>query len=169
MNLRAAILAEHSKANCNRLTKWVGQSQERFDQLFDIFLNGENILAQRAAWPISYTAIAHPELIQKHLGRLIKNLRNAKLHSSIKRNTVRLLQYIDVPERFHGELMTVCFSYISSPGEAAAVKAFSLTVLQKLAGEYPEIKNELRMVIEERWDQETAAFHSRARKILKEI
>ncbi|MES1217149.1 MAG: hypothetical protein ABUT20_16670, partial [Bacteroidota bacterium] len=59
--------------------------------------------------------------------------------------------------------------YIASHDEAIAIKAFSLTVLEKLSHQYPEIKKELKLVIEDRWNYETAAFHSRARKILKEI
>jgi hypothetical protein len=48
-----------------------------------------------------------------------------------------------------------------------AIKAFALTVLQNLSAVYPDIKPELKLIIEERWPHETAAFHSRARKILK--
>jgi hypothetical protein len=80
-----------------------------------------------------------------------------------------LLQQITIPERLHGEVMNICFEYIASPDESVAVKAFSLTILQNLSKQYPEIKNELKLVIEERWDHETAAFRSRAKKILKEI
>ncbi|MCY7309163.1 MAG: hypothetical protein LH619_00155 [Chitinophagaceae bacterium] len=44
-----------------------------------------------------------------------------------------------------------------------------MTVLQNLSKLYPEIKQELKTIIEDRWELETAAFHSRAKKILKEI
>jgi hypothetical protein len=169
MDLRETILAEHSKANCDRITKWVGHSQERFDELFELFLNDEDLVVQRAAWPVSNSVIAYPELMKKHFGKLIKNLHKPKLHDSVKRNTVRLLQHITIPERLHGEVMSICFEYIASPDEAVAVKAFSLTILENLSKQYPEIKNELKLIIEERWDHETVAFRSRAKKILKEI
>ncbi|MEI9912474.1 MAG: hypothetical protein WDO71_24170 [Bacteroidota bacterium] len=48
-------------------------------------------------------------------------------------------------------------------------KAFSLTILQNLSRLYPEIRNEIKVIIEERWEHETAAFRSRAKKILKEL
>lgn len=169
MNLRETILKEHSKANCNRITQWVGNSQKRFDELFYFFLNDEYRVVQRAAWPLSYSVINHPNLIQKNLGKLIKNLRKKDLHDAVKRNTVRLLQHISIPRRFHGDLMDICFRYISSPDEPVAVKAFSLTILQNLSEIYPEIKNELKLVIEERWNYETIAFRTRAKKILKQI
>lgn len=169
MKLRETILKEHSRANCTRIAKWVGSNQQRFDELFDLFLNDEYLVVQRAAWPLSYAVIAHPPLIQKHFGRLLKNLRKPGLHDAVKRNTVRLLQDIIIPKKYHGDVMNICFDYIISPNEKPAVKAFSLTVLQHLSKDYPEIKQELKTIIEDRWDLESTAFKSRAKKILKEL
>ncbi len=166
MKLREQILKEHSKTNRVAIVKWVGASPERFDQLFDLFLNDEYRVVQRAAWPLSYIVIAHPQLIQKHFSRLIKNLEKPGIHDSVKRNTVRLLERILIPERFHGQVMNICFNYIAAPDEAVAIKAFSLTVLERLSHQYPEIKTELKTMIEDRWDYESAAFRSRAKRIL---
>jgi hypothetical protein len=35
--------------------------------------------------------------------------------------------------------------------------------------QFPEIRQELKTIIEDRWDFETAAFRSRAKKIFKEL
>ena len=167
MDLREQLLIEHSKANCNRIIKWVGNSQERFNELFDLFLNDGYRVVQRAAWPLSYLVIDNPALIKKHFSKLIKNLDKPGIHDSVKRNTLRLLQSISIPQRFHGKIMSLCFDYIASPDEPIAIKAFSLTVLQNLSKQYPEIKQELKTIIEDRWEYESAAFKSRAKKILK--
>jgi len=169
MKLRETILKAHSKANCNRIVKWVGNDQKKFDELFDLFLNDEYRVVQRAGWPISYCVEKYPALIQKHYAKLLKNLNKKGIHDAVKRNSVRLLQHVDIPEKFHGEVMDLCFRYLSSPTEAVAIKAFSITVLQNLARKYPEILNEIKLVIEERWDYETVAFKTRAKKLLKEF
>ena len=169
MNLRATILAEHSKAQKDKIVKWVGSDQKRFDELFGLFLNDEYRVVQRAAWPLSYCVQRHPQLIRKHFIKLVKNLRHPNLHDAVKRNTVRILQDIPIPEKLHGEVMDICFGYILDPKEKVAVKAFSLTVLQNLSRQYPDIRNEIKVIIEERWEHETAAFRSRAKKILKEL
>ena len=62
--------------------------------------------------------------------------------------------------------MGICFDFIQSNEIAIAVKAFSLTILQNLSRQYPDIIPELKLIIEERWEHETAAFRSRAKKIL---
>ena len=167
MDLRRTILAEHSKANCNKIVKWIGHSQGRFTELFNLFLHSEYRVNQRAAWPLSYCVIAHPNLISPHLAKLVKNLHKPGIHDSIKRNTVRLLQHIDIPKKFHGEVMDICLHYIATPNEPVAVKAFSLSILHNLSQQYPEIKKEVKLIIEEQWPYETAAFRSRAKKFMK--
>ena len=166
MDLRSTILAEHSKANCNKIVSWVGNSQQRFDELFDLFLNSEYRVNQRAAWPLSYCVVDHPQFIKKHFAKLIRNLSRSNIHDAVKRNTVRLLQEIEIPKKFHGQIMDICFRYISSPTEPVAVKCFSLGVLHNLCKEYPEIRNEIKTIIDNDW-QKTAGLRSRAKKFLQ--
>ena len=169
MNLLEEILREHSKEQCNKIVKWVGNSQQRFDELFHLFLTGEYRVTQRAAWPISYCVEMHPAFIKKNFTKLISNLQRPNRHNAVKRNTVRLLQYVDIPKKLQGRVMDICFGYVASPEEAVAVKAFSLTVLGNLAKLYPDIIPEIKLLIEEQLPNQTAAFKSRAKHFLTEI
>ena len=169
MDLRGQLLKEHSKTNTSRIITWVGSDQSRFDQLFDLFLHDEYRIVQRAAWPLSYCVMQHPPLIKKHFGKLLKNLRKPGIHDAVKRNTMRLLQSVDIPPRYQGTVTDTCFQYIATPAEPVAVKAFSLTVLEGLALQYPDIIPEIKLLIEENYDRETAAFKSRAKRLLKKI
>jgi hypothetical protein len=99
---------------------------------------------------------------------LTEQLARKDVHPAVIRNSVRILQKIEIPEAFHGKLMHSCFGLIETPETPVAIKAFSLTILQHLSKYYPEIQQELKLIIEERWAHETAAFKSRAKKILKE-
>ena len=103
MKLRETILKEHSKANCRRIVKWVGNDQKRFDELFKLFLNDEYRVVQRAAWPMSYCVEDHPELIKKHFAKVLKALEKPGVHDSVKRNSMRFLQYVDIPRSFHSQ------------------------------------------------------------------
>lgn len=166
MKLLDTILAEHSKSQVEKIVHWVGSSQQRFDQLYANFLHGEPIVKQRAAWPLSYIVQDHPGLIRKHFASFTRNLEQPGLHDAVKRNSLRLLQEISIPKRFHGRIMSLCFDFLTDPAEKPAIKAFSMTVLENLSRHYPDIRNELRLILESQWDQESAAFKSRARKIL---
>jgi hypothetical protein len=167
MEIREALLKEHSKAQCIKIVKWVGSSQERFDELFRLFVSDEYRVVQRAAWPVSYCVEAYPGFIKKHFAVLLKAMKNPNAPSAVKRNIIRLLQHVAIPKKYQGIVMDACFNYIADVNEAIAVKAFSITVLEKLAEQYPEIIPEVKTIIEERWQYETPAFHSRARLFLK--
>ena len=169
MKLKEEILKEHSKAQCTKIVNWVGSSQQRFDELFYLFLNDEYRVVQRAAWPVSYCADEHPVLINKHWKTLMQYLKKPNLHDAVKRNSLRLMQEIDLPEKYHGEIMDMCFTYLESPKESLAVKVFSMSVLGNLAKKYPEIKTELKLIIDDQLPHQSAGFKSRAKKVLKAL
>lgn len=169
MNIREALLQEHSKAQCNRIVAYIGVNQLRFDELVKLFLTDEYRVVQRAAWPLSNVTDIHPELIQKHLAKIIARLKTPGIHNAVKRNVMRLLENTDIPPALQGTVMDTCFHYIADPKEAVAVKAFSLGVLGKMMNRYPEIIPELKLLIEDRLPHETAAFTSRAKKLLKKM
>ncbi|MFT3705018.1 MAG: hypothetical protein QM802_21810 [Agriterribacter sp.] len=112
---------------------------------------------------------AHPHLIRKHLRKIIVQLKKPGIHNAVKRNTVRLLQDIPIPETLQGEVMDICFTFIADPKEAVAVKAFSITILDNLSKQYPEIIPEMKLLLEDQMPHETAAFKSRAKKFLKKV
>jgi hypothetical protein len=169
VKLREELLREHSKAQCNKIVKWIGSNQQRFDELFYLFQHDEYRVVQRAAWPMNYCVSAHPKFIEKHWREVIKNLGKPNLHDAVKRNTVRFLQDILIPKKYHGEILNICFRYLESPTEPLAVKVFSMSVLGNLAKYYPEIIPELKLIIEDQAPHQTVGFRARAKKVLKQI
>ena len=167
MDLLKAIEKEHSKTQCEKIVRYVGSDKERFGELMQLFLKGEYRVTQRAAWPMSICVQNHPELITPYFKQIVPLLQKPGLHDAVVRNVVRLLQHVDIPKRYHGQIMSCCFDFVADNETAPAIKAFSLTILENLSALYPDIKAELKLVIEERWPYETAAFKSRAKKILK--
>ena len=166
MNLRETILAEHSKVQCNLIVDWVGSSQARFDELFRLFLHDEYRVVQRAAWPVSYCVIAHPAFIKKHWKSFIQKLQEPGVHDAVKRNGLKLMENIVIPETYQGPVMDLCFQWLASPTEAVAIKAFALTALANLAKIYPEILPEMKILVTDQLPRQTAAFRSRVKKLL---
>jgi hypothetical protein len=166
MNLKDALLEEHSKKQCNRIVSWVGNNKKRFDELMRLFFNSEYRVTQRAAWPISYCVRNNPGWVKSYFKPLLDQLEKKGSHDAVKRNIVRLFQDVQIPVKYQGRLMNLCFEFIQSNNTAIAIKAFSLSILGNLSHRYPEIIPELKLIAEERWEIETAAFHSRAKKII---
>ena len=171
MNIREALLKEknHNKAQALKITAYACSTPEYFKELMQCFLSNEYRLAQRAAWSVSWAAAQTPELIKPYIKNLVEVLQRKNVHDAVIRNSVRILQQIEIPEALHGELMNSCFELIESPSTPVAIKAFSLTTLYNLSKHYPEIKNELKLIIEANLNNETAAFKSRGKAILKKL
>ena len=133
------------------------------------FLANDYRLAQRAAWSVSWATQKKPDMITPYIKDLVAQLERKDVHPAVIRNSVRVLEQLEIPEIFHGEVTNACFGFIETPSTPIAIKAFSLTTLFNLSKIYPEIKSELKLIIEENWDNETAAFRSRGKKILAAI
>lgn len=171
MNIKEALLENsvYSKAQILKVSEYACSSAKRFKELMQCFLSDEYRLAQRAAWSVSWAAKKKPAIIGPHIKTLVAQLSRTDVPDAVIRNSVRVLQDIEIPEVLHGDVMHACFQFIESPSTAIAIKAFSLTTLFNLSEIYPEIKPELKLIIEDRIDNETAAFKSRAKKILKAL
>ncbi len=171
MNIREELLKEknHSKQQALKISEYACSSSKHFAALMQCFLSNNYRLAQRAAWSVSWAAQKKPAIIQPYIKDLIVQLPRKDVHNAVIRNSVRILQKIEIPENLHGELMNYCFDFIESTATPVAIKAFSLATLFNLSKKYPEIKNELKLIIEERWNHETAAFKSRGKMILKKL
>ena len=166
MIIRDQLLQEHSLANTMKIVDFACASEENFEQLMQCFLCNEYRVCQRAAWAVSHVASQRPAFINAYIKDLVDQLARKDVHNAVIRNSVRILQQIEIPEEFHGEVLNACLGFIENHNTPVAIKAFSLTTLDNLSKLYPEIKGELKLIIEERWEMETPAFRSRAMKIL---
>ncbi|MEM8906884.1 MAG: hypothetical protein AAGD05_03475 [Bacteroidota bacterium] len=168
MDIKAALLEEHSKAQALKIADYVGQHPEYFETLLSLFLHENYRITQRAAWPLVFVVEAQPQLIKPHLRKVVENLQGA-VNVAVKRNTLRFLQLMDLPEDLLGLAAEICFAFLDDPQEAIAVRVFSMTVLYNICVKEPELGNELRMVIEDHLPHGSAGFKSRGKKILKAL
>lgn len=170
MELRKEILAARYKEDSLAIAGWIGNDAKRFAQLMQLFLEDEYRVVQRSAWIISMVSDKHPELLTPHLPEMIARMETGGLPSAVKRNVLRVLQDRTLPPELHGPLMNACFQYLEDPKEMIAIKAFSMTILSNLAVTYPEIKNEIRILLEDLLEHDPSpGVRSRAIKVMKAI
>lgn len=170
MILREVILKENSKTNSNKIADWISTDEKRFEELMQLLLTDEYRVVQRSAWIISIIAEKHPNLLQPYLEKMVFRMKEEHLPVAVKRNVLRILQFMHLPKHLHGTVMETGFLFLNDPKEAIAVRVFSMTVLCNLAEIYPDIKPELETSINEVMNQEPApAFRSRARKVLHQL
>jgi hypothetical protein len=164
--IKELLEAEHSKTQTLQIVDYIDNDKERFEALMQLFFSDDWCLNQRAAWPMPMIVKKTSDLISPYLERLIDNLENPS-HNAVVRNTVRLLQDIPIPEQFQGKVVDRCLKLIADPKEPTANRAFSMTVVYNISKTWPDLQNELRLLIESQMETESPGFKSRGRKILK--
>jgi hypothetical protein len=169
MNIRHALLKEHSKKQTVLIAGYIGEDKKRFAELMDLFFGTEYRITQRAAWVVRVCAESYPALLKPWLRKMISNLTNQGLPDAVKRNTVRILQFTSLPPSLQGLAAKNCFELLLSRKEPVAVKVFSMTVLLHICRTEPDLKNELQLIVESQMPLGTKGFISRGRKVLKEL
>ena len=158
-----------SKRRATEVAAYACQVAANFQELIGCFLAKDYRLAQRAALSVRIASMECPEMIVPHIGSLVDMLSRTDVHDAVIRNSARILQEIEIPTATHGKVMDVCFELIQNRNIAVAIRTFSLTILDNLSKLYPEIRNELGIIIEESMDFERPAFRARGKKILAKI
>ena len=164
-SLKVRLMSDRSRKNIEKLAGEIGTDAERFAELMALFFGGPYRVTHFSAHLLSKCCDLNPHLILPYLGRMI-DLLDKPVHDSLKRNIVRTMQLIEIPEVHWDKTADRCFDLLQSKKEAVAIRVFSMTVLANLCRKIPELKNELRIIIEDQLPYESAAFVSRGRKIL---
>ncbi len=83
---------------------------------------------------------------------------------------MRIVDFVEIPTTLEVEIMNFCFQYLENPKESIAVRAFSMKVLGKLYSKYPEIKEELKALVEMNLEQNpSSVILNCGNKILKNL
>jgi len=70
-------------------------------------------VTQRSAWPLSYCVERYPGLLQPHFRKIILQLNEKTIHVSVKRNTLRMLQFVRVPKAQQGIITDLCLGFLT--------------------------------------------------------
>lgn len=168
MDLKTAILAKHSKAQTQAITRQIGKNPDLFAVLWQMVLDGEPPLPQRASWILDNCVQAHPTLFEPYLEEAIAFLPLPN-HNAVHRNLTKILARMDIPEDLQGQLYDLCINWLIAPQIAVAIKAHSMTIAANIAKGIPELEEELAFVINDQLEFNSKGFKARGRQVLKQL
>ncbi|MFD2521549.1 hypothetical protein [Emticicia soli] len=171
LDIESELAKDFSKAQVTKIANYIGANSESFALLMNIFLRGHYINTQKAGWVLSECAAHYPLLVIPYFRNFIQKLQDPMVPDSVKRNIVRVWQFVEIPEEYTGEIYDICFGFMHS-NEAIAIKAFSMTVCYNIVRRIPELRTELRLSIEDlllKNQDGSAAILSRGKKILAQM
>lgn len=166
MDIKKSLEEKYSKEGIISIRDYIGTDKQLFEELMQLFFSGEYLVAQRASWAMMHCADAYPELIEPYLKSILKYLRQEGLHDSIKRNSMRIMEKIDLSDELLGDAADIAFQYLAEPNEAVAIRVFSMGLIWNICQKEPDLRHELKLLIEEYLPYGSAGFKSRGKKIL---
>lgn len=168
MNLTEQLMLEMSRRNASYIAQQIGNDPKLFKEIIEIMFTAKAPLPLRASWVVTFFIDEHPELLKPYLNKIVGHLEKFD-HSGIRRNLLNYFCDCDIPQSLEGKLYDICFRLLLSRDEPVAVKAYSMQVLFNIAQKEPDLKGELRLVLEDFIDHDSAAVKSRSRKLLAKL
>lgn len=124
--------------------------------------NGKN-----ASWILSVAAEKSPEIFAAKQLKIIFNALCMAQTGTVKRNLIRIFQFVRVGGEQGLEIIDKAFALLSNPEEDLAVRVFSLTVLEKHLDLLPEIAMEVEFLMDKQQSQLSPSFAFRLKNFRK--
>mgnify|MGYP000529530988 CR=1 FL=1 len=170
MNIREQLLIEHSQSNAQKIVDYIGTNPQRLQELMKCYFSKEYRLSQRSAMVVGKCFDSHPGMMGKYIPQMCEILEEKDLEIAVKRNTVRTLQFVAIPEELQAKLFDRCLHFLIDSNETIAVKAFSMTILYNICKAFPELKMEVIPLLEDLLKRcESPGIKNRGNKVLKKL
>ena len=168
-NIDLTHVFENRNFNAQELAKTILENKLE-NELLIYALNDNQLISNRAIWVLTHCADIEPERIRPFHEILINHLKKNKLHSGVVRSIVRIFQTQPVPKKLQSFMLDKCYDFIKNPSEAIAVRAFAMTVVFNISKPYPELLNELSLVLNHMSETEDGpGIRSRVKNTIKAI
>jgi hypothetical protein len=118
-------------------------------ELTRLTLGNDPVLSMRASWALLHLSYVNPKLIYPQLPALVRFLKQKEQHTGAIRNIINLLNELELPEKYCGQIFDLCLGYTKNATLPHAIRAFSITLLGKICSRYSELKPEVELVLSE--------------------
>ena len=163
------ILNNISKDNIDAIIKSDKVNQEMIDTLWDFSISNKHPQSWRAAWMLFHLLNnRNKEYIRPYLNQML-DLLNTFTHNGQKREIMKIILLFDVEEIEMGKAVNICFDILINPKEALAVRVHAMQILFNISKLEPDLKPELKDVIEIIIQEDSPALRGRGGMLLNKM
>ena len=131
-----------------KIAKKATSSKEAFKNLLRGVGEKDPQMAGRAAWCFSLAAEIKRDWANEYQGEVVAMLTLKSPPDMILRNLLRVLRSCNIDPRHFDCLTFYCFEWLEDLRQSIAIRAFALHILGQICMGMPEIKPELKAIIE---------------------
>lgn len=156
--LEEILLSSGSKSMINQALLYIGNDEERVEELLNLFDNKTDKLATRAAWVASWLYEKYP-IVENYGAFLLNTLKTTPLES-IRRSMGRVFAFSSLQvgtENLLVPLIDTSYSFLMDRKQPIAVRVYSIHILHNAAKRNPELYEELKQTLLLLGNDETSA------------
>ncbi len=153
------------KESINELKKSFTNDPQYLDILLELTQSSDPKISWRSAWVFEHSIIENQEFIKKYTPTIVSLFPNLE-NDSIKRHFAKILTYSNTIAVANGDIINTCFNWMMIEKTPPAVKVHCMQILYNISTIHTDLQHELKLTIESMYDNSSAGFQSRAKKIL---
>jgi len=155
-----------SKHNAMLIAEYVSTDAKSYAKLLDIVFDNIEPTSRIAAYVIDNANDIDNKLITNNIEGVVDFVLT-KPNYSIMRSLLKLISMNRIPKNKQGEMLMLCTDYLYSEKVPVAVKVHCLQIFYNISEEEPDLKPELKQIIEDTIENNSAGYKSRAKRISK--
>lgn len=165
--LTASLQADRTEIN---LKRWAQHVIKNKIPLMDIahVVTGEKAAATPFIWMVGGLCESNPEIVSPAVGYFYSKRHDVQI-INFNRSLAKMFWLAGVPKKIQGEAIDDMFKWVLDAKVVVSTKNYSLLALHKLSHQFPELKNELKIVIRDQMGKNSIAFEKCAGKIFREL
>ena len=144
------------------------KSTEYTQHLWEIAIENSYPASWRAAWVYAKVADINPEMAKPHVLEIPKLLL-AFTHDGQKRELLKVILLFPLIEQDMGLILNICFDWLASPKETAAVRVHSMQIVYEISKVEPDLQPELKLMLLQLMPDAEPGMLSRGTKILAKL
>jgi len=144
------------------------KDQKKLDALVQMVVNLEEYpLSEYASYALTQLQKQNTDL-GKYRKKFVDTLFETD-NQSVLRNLTNILSQQELTDYRESELIDLLIGYIQDPTNKVALHVYSIYLLMRFIKKYPELKDEIRQIIDLNSDGKTAAWRIARRNFFKEF
>lgn len=162
--LEASLKSDGSEANIRKWVRYIIDHNIALHTLYSV-LDAEKTVSMRFTWLIGGLCEQAPGIVSLSVAYFYSK-RNDVVFANYDRSLAKMFWLAGVPLEIEGEAIDDMFRWLMGANITVSTKTYSMFALHNLTAKYPELKNELKICVEDQLGKNTTNFDKGLRKVL---
>jgi len=165
--LAASLLADRTEVNLKRWAQYIIKNKIPLMDVAHVVTGGQTV-ATPFIWMVGGLCESAPEIVAPAVGYFYSKRHDVRI-INFNRSLAKMFWLAGIPKKIQGEAIDEMFKWVLDAKVIVSTKNYALLALDKLSDKHPELKNELKIVIQDQLGKNSVAFEKCAGKIFRKL